>query len=191
MRSLKIVVLALLLLGVVLLGASFQLPLQHEVEQSIVLEAKPEKIYPYLENPTLWEKWNVINSTADPSMIRLYSGPMVGAGARMQWSGDRVGKGEVVFLESISPKQLSYKQLNGDNTAILNGSISLEVAEKGTKVTWTLNCPVKDEPLERWLGVWNKYKKHEELEQGLLRLKNLFEEDLTKHKAGRKLTARN
>lgn len=190
MKSLKIVILALLLLAVALFGASYQLPLQVEVEQSIVLAAKPEQVYPYIENPTLWEKWNAISTATDPSMIRLYSGPMTGTGARMQWNGDRVGKGEVVFLESLSPKQLNYKQTESKATGEINASIKLEPVDGGTRINWRLVSPVEDNPLARWLGVWQKFKKHEELEKGLYGLKTLLEDNTAKAVVSKRIANR-
>lgn len=190
MNSLKIVILALLLLAVALFGASYQLPLQIEVEQSIVLGASPEKVYPLIENPTEWEKWNAVNTTVDPSMIRLYSGPMIGAGARMQWNGDKVGKGEVVFTESISPQSLTYKQTDSEQADTTNGSFTLEAVEGGyTKLSWKQKAPIKDEPVARLLGVWLKYKRQGEVQKGLNSLKNMLENNAAKPASKRRVAS--
>ncbi|MEJ8801806.1 SRPBCC family protein [Pontibacter sp. H249] len=175
MRLLKIVILALMLLAIALFGASYQLPLQIEVEQSMVLDAKPEQVYTLLANPTEWEQWNPVNTNTDPSMIRMYSGPMAGSGARMQWSGDKVGTGEVVFTESVSPERLTYTQSDKTTSEITKGSFLLEQTEGGnTKLLWQQTATVKDEPIARLVGAWQKYKKQEEIDKGLTGLQNII-----------------
>ncbi|GAB3195719.1 uncharacterized protein YndB with AHSA1/START domain [Pontibacter aydingkolensis] len=175
MRLLKIVILAIMLLAVALFGASYQMPLQIEVEQSIVLDAKPEQVYTLLENPAEWEQWNAVNTTADPSMIRMYSGPMSGSGARMEWSGDKVGTGVVVFTESIIPNRLTYRQSDKSSSDTTNGIFTLEQVEDGhTKLHWRQTATVKDEPIARLFGAWQKYKKQEELDKGLSGLKSIL-----------------
>ncbi|WP_299821784.1 SRPBCC family protein [uncultured Pontibacter sp.] len=190
MRLLKNVFLALVLLAIALFAAAYQMPLQLEVEQSIVLPAKPEQVYKYLENPMQWEKWSALNTAADPTMIRMYGGPLAGAGARMQWSGDKVGTGEVVFTESINPQVLSYTQTDSYLDTVSEGSISLEPATGGnTLIRWKHAAPVKDEPVARLMGYWKKYKKQAELDGGLIRLKSLFEENTTGPASKRKVAS--
>lgn len=192
MKPLKIVILAFVLLAIALFGASYQMPLQIEVEQSIALDAAPEQVYPLLENPANWEKWSALNTTMDPSMIRLYSGPMAGAGARMQWSGDKVGTGEVTLTESISPKHLRYKQSHNGSASSALGSFILERTDgDSTLLKWKESTALKDEPIARLLGAWQKHKKEEELSKGLNRLKDLLENKTSKPGDKRSVAARN
>ncbi len=173
MKLLRIILLAFVLLAIALIGIAYQLPLQIEVEQSIVLEAHPEQVFKLLENPAEWEKWSAINTTDDPTMIRMYGGPMLGAGARMQWSGDKVGNGEIMFTESTKPLYLSYKQVDNEFTSPVTGSFNLQpTAKTNTTLLWKQTAIIKDEPLARLFGVWQKYNKQEELEESLLRLKS-------------------
>ncbi len=173
MKLLRIILLAFVLLAIALIGIAYQLPLQIEVEQSIVLEAHPEQVFKLLENPAEWEKWSAINTTDDPTMIRMYGGPMLGAGARMQWSGDKVGNGEIMFTESTKPLYLSYKQVDNEFTLPVTGSFNLQpTAKTNTTLLWKQTAIIKDEPLARLFGVWQKYNKQEELEESLLRLKS-------------------
>ena len=156
-------------------GASYLLlPTQLEVQQSIVVEAPPEEVYALLENPMLWEKWSVLNKGADPSLIHLYGGPMSGAGARMQWSGDRVGNGLLVFTESTSPSSLTYKQSEHNTANTVEGMITLAPVAGGTQVVWRQQAAVGQSPWERVLGAVQKYRRQREVEQGLLGLKTFF-----------------
>lgn len=175
MKLLKIVLLALLILVAALAGASYQLPTQLEVQQSIVLDAPPEAVYPLLNNPTEWQKWSVLNKQTDPTIIHLYGGPMQGAGARMQWSGDRAGNGHILFKESISPQLLTYLQMEAVDSNQIQGSFELQPVEGGTQVVWRQQALVGDKPWQRVMGVVQRYKRQEEVEKGLLGLKTLLQ----------------
>ena len=188
MKLLLIVLISLLILLAALTGASYQLPTQLEVQQSIVLNAAPEEVFTLLDNPTEWQKWSVLNKQADPSIIHLYGGPMYGPGARMQWSGDRAGNGQVVFTESISPQQLTYLQSEESDTNKLEGTFTLQPVEGGTQVVWRQQAPVGEYPWQRVKGVLQQYKKQEEAAQGLLGLKTLLQHS-SKKKGSKSTTA--
>jgi uncharacterized protein YndB with AHSA1/START domain len=110
MKASFIVLVSLLVAATAVYFGSFLLPDSYEVSKSIVVKAKPEQVFPYLNNPTQWEKWNAWNREYDPTMIRLYGGPMTGKGASQQWNGDKVGMVQMHFTESTPPSQLYYKQ---------------------------------------------------------------------------------
>lgn len=174
MKLLPIVLLSLLLFTAALAGASFLLPTQLEVRQSMVLPASPEEVYAHLANPMEWEKWTVLNKHTDPSMIYLYGGPMAGTGARMQWSGDKVGNGNVVFTESINPSSLLYTENADDDTSRLQGSFTLEEVTGGTELIWVQQATFGEKPWERIFCMLKTYKKQDEAEKGLLGLKTLL-----------------
>ncbi|GAB3814678.1 hypothetical protein GCM10028895_08000 [Pontibacter rugosus] len=110
MRLLKIVLLALVALSAAGYGATFFLPTAFEVERSIYLQHSPEEVYRYLNNPTEWPNWSAVNKQTDPTVIHLYGGSFEGKGARLQWSGDKLGNGQVVLTESINPSSITYLQ---------------------------------------------------------------------------------
>lgn len=174
MKVLIIVLLSLLVLLAGLGGASYLLPSQLEVRQSIVLDASPDEVYAHLNNPMDWEKWTVLNKQHDPTMIYLYGGPMAGAGARMQWSGDMVGNGQVVFTESISPSSLVYLELDDHDTSKIQGSFSLAAVTGGTEVVWRQHAAYGETPWGRIHCLLKTYRKQDEAEKGLLGLKTLL-----------------
>ena len=174
MKLLTIVFLSLFLLIAALAGACYLLPTQLEVQQRMVVPASPDEVYARLVNPMEWEKWSVVNKQNDPSMIYLYGGPMTGTGARMQWSGDRVGNGRVIFTEAIIPTSLQYTENADDETSRLMGSFSLEAVEGGTEVVWRQQAAFGDTPWNRISCMLKTYKKQDEAEKGLLGLKTLL-----------------
>ncbi len=152
------------------------LPTQLDVQQSIVLKASPEEVYTLLDNPTQWERWSVRNKLTDPSMIHLYGGPMTGTGARMQWSGDRVGNGQLVFLESTRPSQLTYIQNESSVVKHIQGSFTLAPVAGGTQVVWRQQADIGTNPWARVRGMMEQYRMQEEVNKGLLSLKTLLED---------------
>lgn len=174
MKVLLIVLLSLFVLIAALAGASYLLPTQLEVRQSIVLNASPEEVYVHLSNPMDWEKWTVLNKQSDPTMIYLYGGPMTGAGARMQWNGDKVGNGQVVFTEGTSPSSLEYLESSDHDTSKVQGSFSLAAVEGGTEVVWRQYAAFGDRPWDRIYCLVKTYRKQNEAEKGLIGLKTLL-----------------
>ncbi|MFD2515598.1 SRPBCC family protein [Pontibacter locisalis] len=187
MRLLMKVLLSVAVVIVVTLGISFLLPTHLLLERSVVLDAKPAQVYSLLSNPTEWEKWSPVNKSVDPTMIRLFSGPMSGVGAKMQWSGDGVGNGEVELVEATANEKIIYTERDTSNALTIEGAFLLTAAEGNTVIYWSQKARIEDNPFERLKGLWLKYKKENELEEGLLRLKSTFEESNPKKPGRRKL----
>lgn len=175
MKTPLIVLVSLLVASAAVYFGSFLVPDAYEVRRSIVVNAKPEQVFPYLNNPTEWEKWNAWNKTYDPTMIRLYGGPLTGKGAYQEWNGDKVGMVKVHFIESTPPIQLYYKQLIKGEEFETIGIFSLEPLEDGTLVVWHQKARVADDLYNRYRGFFIKMKTEAETEQSLLSLKELFE----------------
>lgn len=188
MKLLPKVLFSLLLTIVAVLAGTYLLPDRVEVEQAVVLDAPPEQVYLYLENPAEWENWSVLNKQEDPSMIHLYGGPSRGKGARLQWSGDVVGEGKLVFTESNSPVSLTYLQTENSRPGPLHGSFSLSAVSGGTRVVWKQSAGLEENPVARLWGVMHRYKKQNEVEKGLSGLKTLLLNN-SKKKAEKRKTA--
>ena len=172
MNLLKVVLSCLVAFVAAVFGLSYLLPAQVQLEQSLMLNATPEQVYSLLNNPMEWEKWSPVNKTADPTMIRLFGGPMTGVGAKMKWSGDDVGNGELELTESTASASVAYKEHMTDDATTLEGRFVLTAVEGGTAVYWTQKAHLEDKPLARLKGLWLKYKKKNELEKGLQGLKS-------------------
>jgi uncharacterized protein YndB with AHSA1/START domain len=180
MRLLIKLVISATLLFVSVFFISLFLPLKVEIEQGALLDAKPHQVFAVLNDPTLWEKWSPVNKTVDPSMIRLYSGPLSGVGARMKWSGDKVGSGQIILTESITPEMISYKEYETGSSVNLEGAFYVKSVEGGTFVTWKQFAEIEDSPLEKLKGIWVKYRRQKETERGLARLVAAFDKSALK-----------
>ena len=175
MKASLIVLVSLLFASASVVFGSFLLPDSSEVRRSIVINAKPEQVFPYLNNPTEWEKWNAWNKDYDPTMIRLYGGPLSGKGAYQEWNGDKVGMVKVHFTVSTPPSELYYKQLSKGEEFETIGIFSLEPLDDGTRVVWHQKTRVADDLYNRYRGFFKKLKTEAEAEQSLLSLKTILE----------------
>ncbi|WP_114779043.1 SRPBCC family protein [Botryobacter ruber] len=167
--------LILLLVAAVALGAySFTLPATCVVEYSTVLQASPERIITYLNNPTQWENWSVWSKRNDPDIVHMYGGPLAGAGARHSWISDKCGSGQRVFTESNQPFVLTFEQTAAGETDTTAGTILLEKVPEGTRLVWRQTTSFDDNKLQRLKRAWRKYKTGKEVEQGLSGLQALL-----------------
>lgn len=155
--------------------AYYTLPKELGVKLSIVIDAAPEQIYPYLNNPAEWERWSAWNKANDPTMIHMYGGPWSGTGAIHRWSGDKAGNSFMVFKETVSPALLLYEQTMEGYPFPTLGTFELEKIAGGTQVTWQQQTPLADNPLALISGIWKKKKAEKELQAGLNGLKTLVD----------------
>lgn len=158
--------------GLVLL--SYKLPRQAVVKQSIELDVAPDKVFPYLNNPTDWKRWTAWNKEYDPSVIYMYGGPLTGAGARQSWSGDKTGNWQMVFTNATAPDSLTYDLKETGKTIVAKGAFILEPTAAGTKLTWRQTTPVEDNMLALYKAVWQNYRTEQQVQQGLQNLKTLI-----------------
>ncbi|RAU83331.1 SRPBCC family protein [Pontibacter arcticus] len=176
----KVLAPSLLFLG----GAAFiavdYLPEQIEIKKQLVVGADPEQVYTYLQNPTDWPHWSALGKAHDPSVIHLYGGPRTGSGARMQWSGDKLGNGHLVLNETTSPALLTYTQLTNGDTDSTFGVFILTEVKGGTQINWSQRMQLEPTKLAKLKGVLRKYKMEQQQEQGLLGLKTLLLENSKK-----------
>lgn len=174
MKLLRYVLIALPLGAAAIYGASYFLPTEIEVQQAVYLQLPAEEVYPYLNNPAKWQEWSLLNKENDPSMIHLYGGPMQGKGARLEWSGDKVGNGQILLTESTQPNTIAYRQSAPDNASAILGTFILIPTKGGTNVVWRQQTVLPQSSLAKLHGVLRKYKMKQEAEQGLQGLQKLL-----------------
>lgn len=130
----------LLGLGVVILlvlGYAALQPAEYVVTRSITVQAPAEKIFPFLNNQKLAEKWGPWLDV-DPQAKMSYSGPDEGVGAKASWdSTGQLGTGSATIAEVVAnqkvrilleyTKPMSMQQVS---------DYLLEAKDGGTLVTW-------------------------------------------------------
>ncbi|WP_242928911.1 SRPBCC family protein [Pontibacter vulgaris] len=176
MKLLLKVFLILMATGVILYGGTFFLPARYEVTQTQLVDATPEQVFSYLNNPTQWPRWTVWSKEKDPTLILMYGGPLSGEGAQQSWSGDMLGESRIIFTQSIKPSTLTYEQTLSIDLKVW-GSFTLEELNQGTRITWQQVTNVPDKPIAKLNAIWQKYKTEEELMESLKGLKELLDQE--------------
>jgi hypothetical protein len=105
---LKISIAVLALLVVFLAYVAFKSP-DYEVSRKITIRARAEKIFPYLNNSKLAEKWGPWLEV-DPQAHMTYSGPDEGVGSRSSWQGGKqLGTGSATIVESVPNQRVAIQ----------------------------------------------------------------------------------
>lgn len=121
-------VLVFLLIGMLL-------PHAYQTSAEIVIEAPPEKIFPYFNRLDRWPEWSQWATNKD-SMFKVEYGPQVeGVGAAQTWTEPR-GSGKLWITDSQPDRSLEYVVEFGDFPR-MTSRFELRPEGAGTRVTWS------------------------------------------------------
>lgn len=137
---LKLLIAAALLVALLNAGAyvyGLTLPDEWHVEESVVVVASPEDVYPLVASPKRWPEWASWNKTRDATVEFSFEGPDSDKGAAFSWQGEQLGIGKLTIIEAEPNASVSYVLSLGGAEFSENGRIALTAAEGGTRVTWT------------------------------------------------------
>lgn len=136
MKALKIIGIVLAVIIVVGGIAVFMQPAQGHVEKSIVINASPATVYKELNGFKSFQEWSPW-AKMDPAAKYTFEGPESGVGAKMNWSGEKVGKGSQWIEESIEDQKikcgLAFEGFEGKASA----EFILAPEGDGTLLRWT------------------------------------------------------
>ena len=99
---------ALLALVVALFGASSLLPARVEVERHRPIAAARERIHALVGDLRRWPDFAPWSERADSSVVFRFEGPSEGAGAVLEWRGERLGDGRITLTASDPAKGVWY-----------------------------------------------------------------------------------
>ena len=139
---LKIILVVVVVLVIALLAFAATKPDSFQVQRSASVKARPEKIFPLIDDFQNWGSWSPYENK-DPAMKRAHSGPASGKGAVYEWDGDKnVGKGRMEITESSPASKIViqldfFKPFEAHNIA----EFTLEPQGDTTKVTWAMRGP--------------------------------------------------
>ena len=133
-------------IGLVVLVAALLLfaatrPDSFRVERSVVIQAPPEKIQPFVADFHRWADWSPWEGL-DPAMKRTFGGPPAGVGATYGWQGNNaVGSGRME-VKTAAPDKVSIQldfiePFEGHNTA----DFVFAPKDGGTEVRWVMFGP--------------------------------------------------
>jgi uncharacterized protein YndB with AHSA1/START domain len=122
---------------VAFLGFASMRPADFRYERSGVINAPPEKIYPFLSDFNLGSQWNPYEEK-DLNMKKSYSAEQGRVGSSMSWEGNnQVGSGrlEITRLEPNDSVDIRLTMTEPMNMSH-NVHYKLEPIESGTRFTW-------------------------------------------------------
>ena len=175
MKTLKKVAFGLLAVVVLLVLIGFLLPASYRVERSVVVQAKPDAIFPYVNTLKKWPEWSAWNVEKYPSLTYHYSGPEAGPGATSEWTSKDAGSGKLVVTSATVPTRLEYDLSFEQGKYQSKGTFTFEERTEGTKVVWADAGNMGWSPLNRWFGLLMDKFMGPDFEAGLAKLKSVAE----------------
>jgi len=183
MRLLKGLIVFLLVLVAALVGVAFVLPSSAHVERSITIERPASEVFAVLNSFRRFNEWSPW-AAKDATAQYTFSGPLVGAGAKMSWQGDpkTVGTGSQEIVAS-KPNESVAVALDFGDYGKADARYALAPAGKGTKVTWSLDSQaplaldgkILWNAIGRYMGLFMDRMVGPDFESGLASLKKLVE----------------
>ncbi|MEM0992900.1 MAG: SRPBCC family protein, partial [Bacteroidota bacterium] len=155
----------------------FIAPKEMKVDRSIVIDAAPEKVYPYIstfEQTNRWQPWMQL----DPNMETGIEGTDGTEGVKYWWRGnDEVGSGEQVVKNMVANEKVEVdlrfiEPWESEALAVT----SLKAVEGGTQVNWGFSSPMPFPVNIMALFMTGSLEK--DYDKGLSNLKALVEEEL-------------
>jgi uncharacterized protein YndB with AHSA1/START domain len=164
-----------IIVAIVLILAAAK-PGSFSVQRSISIKARPEKIFPWINDFHQWKSWSPYENK-DPAMKRSYSGAPSGKGAVYGWEGNKnVGSGRMEILDASMPSKIVIKldfftPFEGHNTA----EFTMLPQGDATTVTWLMHGPASlmSKVMQVFMNLDHMIGR--DFEVGLANLKNLAE----------------
>ena len=174
---------ALVVVVIVLVGAAYFLPRDVHVTRSIVIDRSAAAVFPFLNSLRRFNEWSPW-SAIDPNVKINFSGPESGVGAQMAWAGNsKVGSGTQTITKSVENTRVLVDLDFGD-MGVAKASWLLSSAGEGTRVEWTLDTTVGDNPVGRYMGLFMDRMMGPDYERGLAKLKQRVESNAAAYPAG-------
>lgn len=171
LKKLLVVVGVLITLFVV---TSFFISKDYSVERTIVINAEPSEIYPYIVDLKEWSKWGVWFKR-DPNMELNFSGPDRAIGMRSEWKSDTEGNGEMEITQLEHNRRVLYRLYFPDYDMGSTGAFEIRPTSNGSVVTWRDEGSVDNNPINRYFALMMDGMIGPDFEMGLENLKILAE----------------
>jgi hypothetical protein len=138
----KIILIVVVVLVAALLALAASKPGTFRVRRSATIRARPETIFPLLNDFHNWSAWSPWEKL-DPALERTFSGARSGKGAMYAWQGNRkVGAGNMEITQSSTPSAVTLK-LNFLKPFEAHNVTEFTLVPAGdtTNLTWEMHGP--------------------------------------------------
>jgi hypothetical protein len=115
--------------------AGFLIPGDWRVTRSIVIDAPPAAVHPFVSDLANWPKWAPFEK-GDPDMKITVGTPSQGVGATRSWKSEKMGNGSQEIVRSDPATGIDYR-LTIEGMDPFDGAVRYAQAPGGgTEVTW-------------------------------------------------------
>lgn len=175
MSVLKKLLLGVAALAALLVAVGFVLPRTAHVERHIQIKAPPSTVFTLLNGFRQFQRWSPWQG-ADPEMSVTFSGPPMGVGAALSWSGNSaVGTGRQEIIESEPYRHILMRLEFGGFGGQFLAPFTIEPVGGGTQLTWGFDADYGNDLFGRYFGLLSDRMLGPDYEAGLERLKALAE----------------
>ncbi len=175
MKTLKKILLAVIILVLLFFVIALFLPQQVKLEREITIEAPVRVVYNQVNDFHSWEKWAVWNQL-DPMMKVEYEHLGIGKGAVYHWSSqqENVGTGSMTITQTY-PLDSILIDLDFGEQGLAKSPFYFEEQRNNTHVKWMFETDLGMNPIHRWFGLLFEGMIGPDYEKGLENLKVVAE----------------
>jgi effector-binding domain-containing protein len=174
MKTIRNILVALVVILALLLVAAFFLPAWKHVEGSTLIKAPAYVVFNNVNNFANWKKWSPW-AARDSQMVSTYEGPASGIGAISKWTSPdkKTGNGSMRIIQSNPYKNIQIELVMMKQDTSMSPWTFSE-SNEGTTVTWGLDM-AKMNLMERYFALFMQKIMDPYFKQGLDNLKAVSE----------------
>jgi effector-binding domain-containing protein len=175
MKTLKKILLGILIVVALLVVIAFFLPQNVHVERSLEMNAPAKIVYNQVIDLHSWDKWAKWNQI-DPEMKVEYINKGFGENAGYSWTSDHpnVGSGKLLITEAVHYDSIATSMDFMEEGTATSYFLFNEEAGK-TNVLWGFDTDLGYNPIARWFGLMFDSMIGPDFEEGLENLKVVSE----------------
>ena len=174
MKTLKKIIIWLLVLITLLIVVAYILPGSYKVERSILIKGDGSIIYNMVCDFNHWDYWTPWSAKDDPTATEEIIGNCE-VGAVHRWAGKEMGKGEMMITEMIPQELIKWDLKFEDFSQKMIIGMLFEPEGDDWVVTWTAEGELGYNPLYRYYGLMIDSDLGADYELGLQQLKDFCE----------------
>lgn len=174
MKTLKRIIIWLVVLIALLIGVAYLLPSTYHVERSILIKGNGDMIFGMVCDFNNWDYWTPWSIKDDTTATEEIIGNCE-IGAVNRWDGEEMGKGEMIITKLVPQRMLSWDlKFEGVSQKMIVG-MTFEPEGGDWVLTWTADGELGYNPLFRYYGLMIDSKLGADYEKGLQQLKDVCE----------------
>lgn len=174
MKTLKRIIIWLVVLFALLIGVAYLLPSNYHVERSILIKGNGDMIFSMVCDFNNWNYWTPWSAKDDPTAVEEIIGNCE-IGAVNRWDGEEMGKGEMIVTKLVPQRMLSWDLKFEDFSQKMIIGMTFEPEGGDWVLTWTADGELGYNPLFRYYGLMIDSDLGADYEKGLQQLKEVCE----------------